>query len=110
MYPQPVKPANTGKPSKRRKQTGNGGNFPHKLARTLKGHIGAVNVVKFNTDGKYCLSGGKDKNINLWNPIEGSKIKTYSGYHGYEVRPSGIPPLEHQTPTARPVSRYWTYQ
>lgn len=59
--------------------------FPYKHARTLKGHRGAVNVVLFNADGKYCMSGGKDKNVVLWNPVEGTRIKAYSGAHGYEV-------------------------
>jgi len=59
--------------------------IPYKCARTLKGHKGAVTVAKFNSDGKYCLTGGKDKGIILWNPIEGTQIKNYNGYHGYEI-------------------------
>mmetsp|Transcript_1345 Transcript_1345/g.3126 ORF Transcript_1345/g.3126 Transcript_1345/m.3126 type:complete len:310 (-) Transcript_1345:190-1119(-) len=59
--------------------------IPYKCQRTIKGHKGAVTVAKFNSDGKYCLSGGKDKNIHLWNPVEGNLVKTYGGYHGYEI-------------------------
>ncbi|GAB5371617.1 hypothetical protein AAMO2058_001595400 [Amorphochlora amoebiformis] len=59
--------------------------IPYKCVNTLKGHKGAVTVVKFNTDGKYCMTGGKDKKIVLWNPYEGNEIKSYSGYHGYEI-------------------------
>lgn len=52
---------------------------------TLKGHVGPVLVVRFNRDGQYCLSGGKDRSIMLWNPHRGTRIKTYDRLHGYEV-------------------------
>jgi len=32
----------------------------------------------------YCLSGGSDRKIHLWNPSTSTKIQTYAG-HGYEV-------------------------
>eukprot|EP00470_Lotharella_oceanica_P006205 CAMPEP_0170178196 /NCGR_PEP_ID=MMETSP0040_2-20121228/11729_1 /TAXON_ID=641309 /ORGANISM="Lotharella oceanica, Strain CCMP622" /LENGTH=306 /DNA_ID=CAMNT_0010421189 /DNA_START=17 /DNA_END=937 /DNA_ORIENTATION=- len=67
------------------KKRGQRARFPFHAARTLRGHKGAVTVVKFNSDGKYCLTGGKDKNIHLWNPVEGTIIKSYTGYHGYEI-------------------------
>lgn len=34
----------------------------------FRGHKGAVNAVKFNADGNYCLTGGEDRRILLWNP------------------------------------------
>ncbi len=43
----------------------------------LKGHQGAANVVKFNTEGAYCVSGGADKTLRLWNPYKGNIIQTY---------------------------------
>jgi hypothetical protein len=33
--------------------------FPNKEAAVLTGHEGPVLVVRFNTQGTYCLSGGK---------------------------------------------------
>jgi mitogen-activated protein kinase organizer 1 len=51
--------------------------------RTLKGHQGAVHVVKYNSNGQYCLSGGQDRIITLWNPNSGGKIKTYEA-HGMD--------------------------
>lgn len=33
---------------------------------------------------KYCLSGGQDRSIRLWNPSTGKEIKSYKS-HGYEV-------------------------
>jgi len=41
-------------------------------------------VVSFNYDGNYCLSGGQDKTLKLWNPHKGTLITTYKG-HGYEL-------------------------
>jgi mitogen-activated protein kinase organizer 1 len=35
-------------------------------------------------DGSYCLSGGYDKTIKLWNPYKGTRIREYLG-HGYQV-------------------------
>ncbi|KAI8618250.1 WD40-repeat-containing domain protein [Chytriomyces sp. MP71] len=52
--------------------------------RTLKGHIGAVNVAVFNSNGEYVATGGADRTVKLWNPRSGLCVKTYSG-HGYEV-------------------------
>lgn len=59
--------------------------LPSKEAAVLKGHEGAVLAVRFNKDGKYCLSCGKDRSLRLWNPIKGIHIKTYNG-HAREVR------------------------
>jgi len=47
---------------------------------------GAVRSVRFNVDGNYCITGGADKTVKLWNPHKekGLLLKSYSG-HGYEV-------------------------
>ena len=34
----------------------------------LSSHKGSVNVARFNHDGKYCLTGGDDRRVLLWNP------------------------------------------
>lgn len=59
--------------------------LPTKEAAVLRGHEGAVLAVRFNHDGKYCLSCGKDRTLRLWNPHNGLHIKTYSG-HARDVR------------------------
>lgn len=51
----------------------------------LRGHEGAVLAARFNANGEYCLSCGKDRTIRLWNPHRGLHIKTYKS-HGREVR------------------------
>ena len=53
-------------------------------ARLLPGHKGSVNVALFNSDGNYCLSGGDDRRILLWNPRReeaAEPIKTYTGHN-----------------------------
>lgn len=40
----------------------------HKPTATLRGHKGAVNAVVFNSDGTYCMTGGDDRRLLLWNP------------------------------------------
>lgn len=59
--------------------------LPSKLHLTLSKHQGAVLAVRFTKPGTYCLTCGKDRNINLWNPHNGLHLKQYRG-HGYEVR------------------------
>lgn len=59
--------------------------LPRDEAHVLKGHEGAVLAVRFNGDGNYCLSCGKDRTLRLWNPHRGIHIKTYKS-HGREVR------------------------
>ncbi|KAJ4462046.1 putative transducin family protein [Paratrimastix pyriformis] len=58
--------------------------LPRYCTRTLEGHQGAVLVVRFNSDGNYCLTGGQDHTIRLWNPRRGNLVQTFRG-HGYEV-------------------------
>ncbi|KII65893.1 WD repeat domain-containing protein 83 [Thelohanellus kitauei] len=46
--------------------------------------FGAIRSVRFNEDGTYCMTGGSDKAIRLWNPVKGLLLKTYLG-HGQDV-------------------------
>lgn len=63
----------------------NNNNLPRVEANVLRGHEGAVLAARFNKNGEYCLSCGKDRTIRLWNPHRGLHIKTYKS-HGREVR------------------------
>ncbi|MQL89814.1 hypothetical protein Taro_022393, partial [Colocasia esculenta] len=69
----------------RRRSMGSSSDLPTKEANVLRGHEGAVLAVRFNGDGNYCLSCGKDRTLRLWNPHRGIHIKTYKS-HGREVR------------------------
>jgi mitogen-activated protein kinase organizer 1 len=69
-------------------------NVPTKELRTLRAHNGPVQVVKFNKDGAYILTGGEDRNIMLWNPYReppkgeertGAYIVQEYRAHGYAV-------------------------
>ncbi|GJV64899.1 WD repeat domain-containing protein 83, partial [Tanacetum coccineum] len=59
--------------------------LPKQEVNVLKGHEGAVLTARFNSDGNYCLTGGKDRTIRLWNPHRGIHVKTYKA-HAREVR------------------------
>ncbi len=56
----------------------------NKLVDTVECKQGAVRTVRFNVDGNYCMTGGSDKSVKLWNPHKGVLLKNYSG-HGYDV-------------------------
>jgi mitogen-activated protein kinase organizer 1 len=49
-------------------------------ASTLVAHKGAINAAVFNSDGGYCMTGGDDRRVLLWNPHrdEPVPIKEYS--------------------------------
>lgn len=76
--------------------------LPTKEARTLRGHRAPLQFAKFTPNGRYCVTGGQDRGLLLWNPYRrcpdadgtaaGSRapdngallLKEYRG-HGYEV-------------------------
>lgn len=59
--------------------------LPSEKTASLSGHSGPVLAVRFNKEGSYCLTCGKDRTLRLWNPHKGVLVKTYTG-HGYDVR------------------------
>lgn len=64
--------------------------------RALKSHEGAVHVVQYNISGQYFLSGGQDREIHLFNPNTGSKIKSYVAH--------GRAPIVVQSEADKPVT------
>ncbi|KAI8099087.1 WD repeat domain-containing protein 83-like protein [Halteromyces radiatus] len=58
--------------------------YPTQCTRTITGHKGPINALRYNTSGQYCLSGGKDRSVRLWNPTSGLHLHSYEG-HGREV-------------------------
>ncbi len=44
------------------------------------GHSDDVNAVAITPDGKYIVSGSKDKNIKLWDIKTGKEIRTFTGH------------------------------
>ena len=69
--------------------------LPLRCARTLHGHSAPLYAAVFNHDGSYCILGGADKLISLWNPYRAAEagdesqgafmLKQYRG-HGYDVK------------------------
>uniref|UniRef100_A0A7S4FAZ6 Anaphase-promoting complex subunit 4 WD40 domain-containing protein n=1 Tax=Chrysotila carterae TaxID=13221 RepID=A0A7S4FAZ6_CHRCT len=49
---------------------------------TISAHKGGVLALAMNSDGQYCLSGGEDRRIVLWNPRreDQTPIKEYTGH------------------------------
>ncbi|KAI9315948.1 WD40-repeat-containing domain protein [Dichotomocladium elegans] len=58
--------------------------YPTAIQQTLKGHTGPINDVCYNKSGQYCLSGGRDRTVRLWNPLTGMPLHSYNG-HGRDV-------------------------
>jgi WD40 repeat protein/serine/threonine protein kinase len=48
--------------------------------RTFEGHEDGVNSVSFDRDGRFALSGSKDKTVKLWDLATGSCIRTFKGH------------------------------
>jgi len=42
--------------------------LPTVPAARLVGHKGSIQAIQFTADGKYCLTGGQDRAVRLWNP------------------------------------------
>ncbi|TFJ83470.1 hypothetical protein NSK_005239 [Nannochloropsis salina CCMP1776] len=74
--------------------------LPTKVRRKLVGHRGPIYTIRFNEKGTYCMTGGQDKSIKLWNPFrpsadankagEAMLVQTFTGPHGYEIRDVAI--------------------
>lgn len=64
---------------------------PRHNSQRLDCKQGAVRTVRFNADGNYCMTGGSDRSIKLWNPFRGALLlQTYLGHSGdvFDVRAS----------------------
>mmetsp|Transcript_3439 Transcript_3439/g.4000 ORF Transcript_3439/g.4000 Transcript_3439/m.4000 type:complete len:358 (-) Transcript_3439:42-1115(-) len=48
--------------------TGVPSSIPSQPTTRLVGHEGPVKVVRFSSCGKYCITGGHDRTVRLWNP------------------------------------------
>ncbi|MCH8902545.1 MAG: caspase family protein [Bacteroidetes bacterium] len=48
---------------------------------TLEGHIGKINSVTFNYDGRLLATGGDDNKVIIWNVIEGKEIATFISWN-----------------------------
>ena len=77
----------------------------------LVGHDGPVQVVRFTSDGKYCLTGGHDRNVRLWNPFRLDPASTHDttsrSSETVSFRPHGPHDLAFDNlPPALPIQTY----
>ncbi|MCF6367059.1 MAG: caspase family protein [Bacteroidales bacterium] len=47
-----------------------------------RGHQGAVKVAVFSPDGKFLITGGRDKTAKLWELATGREMRTFQGHEG----------------------------
>ena len=53
---------------------------PH--SKQLEGHTDSVKSVSLTADGKYALSGSRDKTLKLWEVATGRCLRTFEGHEG----------------------------
>ncbi|MFN9546546.1 MAG: hypothetical protein ACK6AD_05685 [Cyanobacteriota bacterium] len=51
------------------------------LSRALRGHSATVEAIAWSPDGRHLASGGRDQTIQIWEPIHGTSLHTFHGYH-----------------------------
>jgi len=47
-----------------------------------RGHLGAVKIAVFSPDGKYLVTGGRDRTAKLWEVATGREMRTFLGHEG----------------------------
>lgn len=78
-------------------------------AARLSGHNGPVHAIRFTADGKYCISGGQDRTVRLFNPTKMdpacSTLKRLKSSRIRKFEPElGIP--THDLPSCLPIQNY----
>jgi WD40 repeat protein len=63
--------------------------------KILKGHTKSINSVGVSPDGKYVVSGSRDKTIKVWSMMTGECVKTLKGHVDYVNSVAIFPDSEH---------------
>ncbi|KAI8337668.1 WD40-repeat-containing domain protein [Chlamydoabsidia padenii] len=58
--------------------------YPTLCTQRINGHQGPITAICYNTTGQYCITGGKDRSVRLWNPTTGLRLHSFEN-HGREV-------------------------
>jgi mitogen-activated protein kinase organizer 1 len=69
-------------------------NLPRVPVARLTGHDGPVQAMVFTTDGKWCLTGGLDRTVKLWNPFRVDPQHTAAAMAARSSRPSRRPGIQ----------------
>jgi FOG: WD40 repeat len=86
-------------------------NLPSIATSRLVGHdAGPIRMVKFTSDGKYCLTAGHDRTVRLWNPLRvdpaafQSKTGRTNNISALSSNHQGV--SLHSLPPALPIQAY----
>jgi hypothetical protein len=56
--------------------------LPESAVLRLSGHTDGVRAVDWSADGKFILTGSRDRTLGLWNAATGERIRTFEGHEG----------------------------
>lgn len=54
--------------------------YPTHLDHSLEAHKGPISALAYNHTGQYCVTGGRDRQVQLWNPVNAFHVFTYQGH------------------------------
>lgn len=80
-------------------------NLPSQPIARLFGHEGPITTVKFSSDGKYCVTGGYDRTIRLWNPTRIDPAYPVQNRHVFSSPQSNVQAID-SIPHALPIQSY----
>jgi mitogen-activated protein kinase organizer 1 len=74
-------------------------NLPRVPVARLAGHDGPVQAIVFTSDGKWCLTGGLDRTVKLWNPfrVDPQYTAAIAAKSSKSLRSTTRPPREMKT-------------
>lgn len=61
------------------------------LVKSFESEQSAIRSVRFTPDHAYCLTGGADKTIRLWNPFRGLLLQSFAGHNDQVLDAQGSP-------------------
>lgn len=65
------------------------------LRRTLQGYTDAVNAVAFTPDGRYAVSGGRDRSFRLWQIDAGEVVTRVTEHNAQNISTPTDPSVGH---------------
>lgn len=78
--------------------------LPLRPSTQLIGHEGPVNRVIFTNDGKYCLTGGYDRTVRLWNPFRYDPAAAAATTQSTSCPPPAMPIQKYTSGYTHPIT------